>query len=452
LPLRPSACPGLLRIVPALDGGICRIKLSGGSITSLQAMAVADAAQRYASGVIEATNRANLQIRGIGAEQSALIAILLGTGLGPNNAAGDDVRNLMLSPMAGIDPQQLFDSRPLAQQILDTLQNQSRFHDLSPKFAISLDAGEGLAMREHPHDLWLSALVIDGETLLAFGLAGCPADDAPLGAVPLADGHGLVVAVLDAFLERARPEQTRMRHVLAQMPVEEFLRTVAQRFSVTGCRPLRRQACSHRGAFLQQRMRSTVGAGLPAKALGQYQQSVAGLFAVGAAVPLGRLDASMLRAVAQLAADWGDGTLRFTPWQSVLLPNISIEHAPTVVTGLQAAGLICDPQRPLAQLIACTGSAGCAKGLADTKADGLKLASFFEPHGLSLPVHLTGCSRSCAAAHTASVTLLATSTGRYDLYFRDMQQPGFGALRARDLTIEAVGALFVANSRSSTDD
>ena len=63
--LRPSACPGLLRIVPALDGGICRIKLAGGSITVAQACAVADAAQRYAGGVIEATNRANLQIRGV---------------------------------------------------------------------------------------------------------------------------------------------------------------------------------------------------------------------------------------------------------------------------------------------------------------------------------------------------------------------------------------------------
>ena len=64
--LRPSACPGLLRIVQALDGGICRIKLNGGSISADQADAVADAAERFAGGVIEATNRANLQIRGIG--------------------------------------------------------------------------------------------------------------------------------------------------------------------------------------------------------------------------------------------------------------------------------------------------------------------------------------------------------------------------------------------------
>lgn len=151
--LRPSACPGLLRIVQALDGGICRIKLAGGSISAAQAHAVADAAQAYAGGVIEATNRANLQIRGIGVEQDALITRLLAADLGPSNAAGDDVRNLMLSPSAGIDPQMLFDTRPLAEQILATLQNHPRFHELSAKFAVQLDGGEALAMLEHHHDL-----------------------------------------------------------------------------------------------------------------------------------------------------------------------------------------------------------------------------------------------------------------------------------------------------------
>ncbi|MGV8918266.1 MAG: precorrin-3B synthase [Pseudomonas sp.] len=438
-PLRPSACPGLLRIVPALDGGICRIKLAGGSITSLQAIAVADAAAGYASGVIEATNRGNLQIRGIGSEQNALIARLMDAGLGPNNAAGDDVRNLMLSPTAGVDPQRLLDTWPLAEQILDTLQSHPRFHELSPKFALSLDGGEALVMLEHPHDLWLSALVVDGETQLAFGLAGCPAMDAPLAAVALDQAHALVVAVLEAFLDLARPEHTRMRHLLAEVTVDAFLENVAARLSsalrrdqnITGWRRPPIAANGH---------------------LGIYPQDRAGWVAVGGAVPLGRLDASMLRRVAQLASEWGDASLRLTPWQSLLLPNVRAEHAAALLAGLQNAGLLCSAEQPLAQIIACTGSAGCGKGLADTKADAVQLAATFEQNGLSLALHLSGCSRSCAAAHVAPVTLLAVAAGRYDLYFRDTQQPGFGVLRARDLTIEAVGALLAADSRSNTHD
>ncbi|MCE6983051.1 precorrin-3B synthase, partial [Pseudomonas frederiksbergensis] len=95
---------------------------------------------------------------------------LLAAGLGPREAAGDDVRNLMLSPTAGIDPQMLLDTRPLAQQVLQSLETTPRFHQLSAKFAVQLDGGEALAMLEHPHDLWLSPLKLDDELWLAFGL------------------------------------------------------------------------------------------------------------------------------------------------------------------------------------------------------------------------------------------------------------------------------------------
>ncbi|WP_455883714.1 precorrin-3B synthase [Pseudomonas putida] len=420
--LRPSACPGLLRIVQALDGGICRIKLAGGSISAVQAHAVADAAQAYAGGVIEATNRANLQIRGIGAEQDALIAALLAAGLGPNNAAGDDVRNLMLSPSAGIDPQMLFDTRPLAEQILATLQNHPRFHQLSAKFAVQLDGGEALAMLEHHHDLWLSAFERDGQTLLAFGLAGCPGLDAPLAAVPLEQGHALVVAVLELFLDLATPTQTRMRH----LAVDNFMgHLTLPLLSVDG---FKRPAS---GALLH---------------LGSYPQRQQDQYYVAAVAPLGRLDSTMLNGVAQLAREQGDGTLRFTPWQGVLLPNV--KHPAAVTERLQQLGFLCSADQPLARLIACTGSSGCGKGLADTKADAVQLAAL-QP---GAEVHLSGCPRSCAAAHVAPVTLLAVSPGHYDVYFREAAQPGFGRLHARTLSIEAAGALLRAHPRSNTDD
>ncbi|MFU2329246.1 precorrin-3B synthase [Pseudomonas sp. NFX98] len=430
--LRPSACPGLLRIVPALDGGICRIKLGGGSISSTQAKAVASAAEHFSSGAIEATNRANLQIRGIGCEQTALIESLLAAGLGPQNAAGDDVRNLMLSPSAGIDRKMLLDTRPLAERILATLQNHEPFHDLSAKFAVQLDGGEALAMLEHPHDLWLSAFVRDDEVRWAFGLAGCPTDT-PAGSVALDDGHNLVVAVLELFLELARPEQTRMRHLLAEYSVEDFLSRLAGRLSFHAMTDWRRTEDS---VVLH---------------IGAHPQAQVGLVYVGAISPLGRLDPAMLRGAAQLASEFGDGSLRFTPWQSLLLPNVRNQHAAEVVERLEQLRFLCDPGQSLTRMIACTGSSGCGKGLAETKGDALQLATLLQRHGHALNVHLSGCPRSCAAAHIAPVTLLAVAPGHYDLYFRDAAQPGFGALHARNLTIEAVATLLDARSRSPLD-
>src|SRR5574343_638302 len=173
-PVRPSACPGLLRIVPALDGGICRIKLPGGVLRSAQARAIAQAAQQCAGGVLELTNRSNLQIRGVlPGQENTLIEALLAAELGPRVAAADDVRNLLLSPAAGLDPHARMDVRPLASQLLDLLQDTPALHALSPKFALQLDGGEALAMREHPHDLWL---VAEDDQHLLLGLAGCPSD------------------------------------------------------------------------------------------------------------------------------------------------------------------------------------------------------------------------------------------------------------------------------------
>ncbi len=412
--IRPSACPGLLRIVQALDGGICRIKLAGGELSAVQARAVAHAAEHFAGGVIEATNRANLQIRGIQGDHPAMLEGLLAADLGPRNSGGDDVRNLMLSPSAGIDPRMCFDTRPLAAQILDSLQQRERLHELSAKFAVLLDGGEALAMHEHAHDLWLAPVQLGSETWLGFGLAGCP--HTALAAVPLEQGHALVMAVLERFLEVASPEQTRMRHVLEAMSSAAFIAPLAVDL--------------RHGPFAIQ------AAG--GDCLGTYPQHQAGRVFVGAAPPLGRLDPVMLRGLAQLAERHGDGTLRLTPWQSVIVPNVAAADAPTLTRELNALGLLCSAGEPLARLIACTGSAGCKKGLADTKADARVLATLLPA---AQAVHLSGCPRSCAAAHVAPATLLATSAGHYDLYLRDAGQPGFGALRARNLDLHAASDL-----------
>ncbi|WP_256659478.1 precorrin-3B synthase [Pseudomonas sp. H9] len=432
--LRPSACPGLLRIVQAKDGGICRIKLAGGALTADQADTVAAAAERFAAGEIEVTNRGNLQIRGIGSDQAGLIECLLAAGLGPRDAAGDDVRNLMLSPLAGFDPLMLFDTRPLAQHLLQALETTPRLHQLSAKFAVQVDGGEALAMLEHPHDLWLSALPLDGELYLAFGLAGCPATDSPVGAVPLAQGRELVLAVLNRFLDLATPEQTRMRQLLAEHSPDHFINGLGL--------TIRRDP-----AVVQWRRAATAGSGY----LGRFSQRQPGLSAVGGAAPLGRLSPSLLRGAAQLARQWGDGSLRMTPWQSLLLPNITDERVATVIDGLTHLGLLCAADEPLARVVACTGSSGCAKAQADTKGDARQLAALIS-HGDPASVHLSGCSRSCAMAHVAPVTLMAQSPGHYDLYLRDAAQPGLGQLRARNLTLKEAGALLDVCSRSPLDD
>jgi precorrin-3B synthase len=255
----------------------------------------------------------------------------------------------------------------------------------------------------------------------------------------LGAGLELVVAVLELFLECAHPDQTRMRHLLEGLPVSGFLEQLSERLTA----PLR----TDKAIISWRRAPAQVNAHI-----GRYPQKQPGLMCVGGVVPLGRLTPSMLREAATLAVELGDTTLTMTPWQGLMLRNVRDDQAVLALDGLRAAGVLCESDKALSQMIACTGAAACGKGLADTKADARQLAAYLQEQGVSPGVHLSGCNRSCAAAHVAPITLLAVSAGHYDVYFRHADQPGFGELRGRDLTIEAVGALLTTDSRSNTDD
>ncbi|WP_207884720.1 precorrin-3B synthase [Pseudomonas sp. 30_B] len=433
-PVRPHACPGLLRIVASRDGGICRIKLPCGQLDTRTARAIAQAAERHADGVLEATNRANLQIRGVHAgAENALSLDLLAAGLGPRELAADDVRNLLVSPALGLDATFL-DAAPLARQLLDLLERTPRFHGLSPKFGIQLDAGEALAMLEHSNDIWLSAMSDDAAPLFAFGLAGYPpqreTDRAALAAVSAEQVPVLVETLLHLFLDLAGDGQTRMRHLREMLGDTALLEPLQQRLpfalqlgpAVDNWRRPAPRAFGHLGIQPQRQ---------PERVM------------VGAGFVLGRLDSTTLFGLADLAERFSGGQLRLTPWQSLILPDVARADAAVVLAALANIGLVIDAAQPLSRVVACSGSTGCARGLSDTKADALRLAERLRnapPAG----VHLSGCPRSCAAAHVAPYTLLAVADGRYDLFRRADGVAGFGQPLARNLSLEAAGDLLAA--------
>jgi precorrin-3B synthase len=213
----------------------------------------------------------------------------------------------------------------------------------------------------------------------------------------------LIAAVLHQFLDCASLEQKRMRDLLQQMSAETFLQQLQRRvdfplFESEQILQWRRQVTpphAHIGIAAQIDDRCTIGA-----------------------VPtLGRLDAAQLLRIASIAEQYGEAAIHLTPWQSILLPDIAVMDIDLVLQQLKAIGLHVSNGQPLALLLACSGATGCAKGLADTKADALQLADLV--NGLPAhftQVHLTGCARSCACAYAAPFTLLAVDDGRYDLF------------------------------------
>ncbi len=427
--LRRSACPGLFRIVPARDGGICRVKLALGQFSAAQARAIACAAAHYGNAAIDVTNRANLQLRGVAPDNEiALIDTLLDAGLGPAEIEADDIRNVMVSPAAGIDRAAFIDTLPLARDLLSRLERDPAFAALSPKFSFLIDGGESVAAIDHRHDIWLAS--VDADTM-ALGFAGTPPsrddEDAAFGFCGIDDAIDIVVTAVKLFLEEAARDSkiTRLRHLQRANFCDRLATRLGARITPakTWCRR----------------------APVPLGHVGIHAQRQDGLCFVGAVPPVARLSPDMLMALADIAQESGDGTIRLTPWQSVLVPNIAQARVADATRALRDAGFIGAVDHPLATMIACSGMTGCAMGKADTKADAKVLAHQLGAVPGSCAVHLTGCAKSCASPRVAAATLLAVSPGRYDLFVKSPDADGrFGRVVARDLDVSQVAALLTA--------
>ncbi len=409
-------------MVMAKDGAIARIKLRLGRLSAHQALALASIAEHSKAHAIELSIRSNVQLRGIEPKRwDEVVTALYEAGLGADNPDADDVRNVMVSPTAGIDTGQVCDVTGLGSDLLALLQAKESFHSLSPKFSLQVDGGENCAMISHPGDIWLSAT--NGGKAYAFGLASSP-DCPALGIITTSMILPFINALLHQFL---RCDVARMKQIPS---LENFLKTVCENlpFAIEPASGWKRKAS------------------VPSAHLGLHRQ-LDNKHYIGAMPLLGRLAPQQLRELARLS----NGELRLTPWQGVLLPHVGADQAGSIIRELRAIGLETSPQSAHAQLRACSGTTGCPSALADTQVDGKLLAERLENGYAS--VHLTGCSKSCAALAPLPYTLLARSMGRYDLYAQGMFQQNragpsrFGQLLATDITIDEAAHFLNARHR-----
>ncbi|MEJ5083049.1 MULTISPECIES: precorrin-3B synthase [unclassified Ochrobactrum] len=412
-PDRRNACPGLSRMVMSKDGAIARIKLRLGRLSVAQAQAIADIAERFEIGAIELSIRSNIQLRGIHPDVwPDVIDALHESGLVAQNAAADDVRNVMVSPTAGIDNGQVTDVTGLATKMLSVLHDDETYHALSPKFSLQIDGGEDCAMVSHPGDIWLSA--IEGGKAYAFGLASSP-DRQALGTVSNKNALPFIEALLQHFLGSSQKGIARMKHLFEVMPVAEFLQTLPFTFDAAASWQ-RKAPIAHTH-------------------LGLHSQ-LDGNFYVGAMPLLGRLTPQQMRELAGLA----QSELRLTPWQGILIPHVAETESKSTINALHALSLSTEPASPAARLRACSGSKGCASALADTQTDSEKLARKLQSD--TKQIHITGCAKSCAALSPLPHTLLARSPMHYDLFLQDKAGPArFGRLLASNITIDEAAKL-----------
>ena len=144
--------------------------------------------------------------------------------------------------------------------------------------------------------------------------------------------------------------------------------------------------------------------------IGVHRQKQAGLNWIGVVLPVGKLTAEQMRGLAKIARDLGDGDIRLTVWQNLLISGVADDKVALAEAAIEALGLSTKATSIRAGLVACTGNVGCRFSASDTKRHAEEIAQWCEARvELDGPVniHLTGCHHSCAQHYIGDIGLLA---------------------------------------------
>lgn len=464
---------GLFYVAPAQDSYMCRLRIPNGILKHWQFAGVADLAERLCGPFSHVTTRANLQVREIPPKNAvALIEGIQDLGLCSRGSGADNIRNVTGTPTAGIDPQELLDTRPYARDWHYHILNDRSLTGLPRKFNVAFDGAGRIAVLEDTNDIAFAAVEvkegfgIEPGTWFRLGIGGIT------GHKDFAKETGIVVkpedatrvadAIVRVFIDlgdRANRLKARLKYVIDAMGMEKFLTAVEEKLGHAFTR-VQPEALAPRPAF--DRMAH----------IGIHRQKQAGLNWIGVALPLGKVTCEQMRGLAKIARDLGDGDIRLTVWQNLLLSGVRDDSVALATAAIEALGLAIKTSHIRAGLIACTGNAGCKFAASDTKRHAAAIGDWCEGRvavDTPLNIHLTGCHHSCAQHYISDIGLIGAkvpvgadddTVEGYHLFTgggfgpdADVGQEVFHDLKAEDVpqTVERLLKAYLAN-RASADE
>jgi ferredoxin-nitrite reductase len=401
---------GLFYVAPAQDSYMCRLKIPNGILKHWQFAGMADLAERLCGPFCHVTTRANLQVREIPPKHAVeLIEGIQDLGLCSRGSGADNIRNVTGTPTAGIDPQELLDTRSYARQWHHHILNDRSLTGLPRKFNVAFDGAGKIAVLEDTNDIAFAAVeVTDGFGVepgiwFRLGIGGITghkdfAKETGIIVKP-ADATKVADAIVRVFIDRGDRTnrlKARLKYVIDGTGMEKFLVLVEEKMG----QPFKRvppKALKPRPAFDR------------TAHIGVHKQKQKGLNWIGIALPLGKVTCDQMRGLATIAAELGDGELRLTVWQNLLIPGVKDTDVALAIAAIEALGLAVKTTEVRAGLIACTGRAGCKFGNADTKHTAAAIGDWCDTRveiDTPINIHLTGCHHSCAQHYISDIGMI----------------------------------------------
>ncbi|NQV10399.1 MAG: ferredoxin--nitrite reductase [Cyanobacteria bacterium] len=387
-----------------------RLRLPNGVITAEQLELLGEAIDRCGEhGSADITTRQNLQLRGLLFEDMPpLLAAMERLGLTSRQSGHDNPRNITGNPLAGIDPEEIVDTRPLVQAIQERLFCADGPRNLPRKFNVAVGGApdsfllhNDLAFLPAHHDGRL------GFTVMVGGFFSAQRNELaiPLGLWLEADQlPDFALAVLRHFEQcgnRKLRNKSRLMYLIDDVGLEAYRAAVLEVYAEQAGAPAEARIQAHDGRHLVDRA--------PRDGLGWNPQAQEGLGWLGLHVPMGRLDGESMLALAGLARSYGSGELRLTEAQNALLPHVPLARRQALEAEPLLQRFRPDPGALQAEAVSCTGSAYCSFALIPTKGTAQALVEELERR-VELPesvrTHWTGCPNACGQPYMGQIGLM----------------------------------------------
>jgi precorrin-3B synthase len=438
---RRGACPALSAPMQTGDGLLVRLNPVAGGILPNALIGLCESAARHGNGIMEVTARGSLQIRGLTVESAPLLAAEV-------DALGIAVRTgvpVETGPLAGLDPDEIADPRPLAERIRTDIEAAGLGDRLGPKVSVVVDGGGWLTMDAVLADVRLAAERLDGGIFWRLSVAGDAGSAMPVALLPETAACDATLAILDtiaALGREGRARELKPEQLASLAPASNGSRATLPPSVLPDISPSRGEISSVNvpatiltapnlaDAF-------NVGEGGNDSAIsppvgemsgrteggGEHRESSSSAplgtfaltnrkYALSIALPFGSMWSETLIALGNAAASLGASEIRLAPQRGLLVLSLSKPACEELRNAAASLGFVTDPADPRTKIAACPGAPACGSGHIETRKIAEEIAKKDgDTFDRSFSLHVSGCAKGCARPAEAALTLVGGEKG-----------------------------------------
>lgn len=396
-----------------------RVRINTGIMTTRQARALADIARLYGRDLVDVTTRQAIQFHWLRVEHLPdIFKRLEEVGLYSFEACGDCPRTIVGNPLAGIDKDELIDTTEIVEEVNQFFLLNRDFSNLPRKYKMSISANTYNNAQAEINDLAFTPAVkvIDGKEVVGFhamvggGLSAKPHLAKPLDIfVRPEEVLKVAIGVTTIFRDygyREKRHHARLKFLVADWGPEKFKEKLVELVGELESRG-EDKTVGWQAAYFD----------------GVHPQKQEGLNYIGLNVPVGRLNAAELEQLADVADQYGEGKIRTTMSQNILLSGIPDDKVEAALQAPVLQRLTPFPKPFMSRTVSCTGNEFCNLAIVETKQRAVEVAEYLDQHvelDEKVRIHFIGCPNACGQKHIADIglqgSLVKTPEGMVDAF------------------------------------